>query len=155
VAVRRAELALLRGDPAAAAAQIGPVAADPALRAQDVAHAQRVLALARHALGQPAALAAPTPDMNPEPATLNAAARLRLDPATLDDALAWFDSGRATPLEALHLALALRDAVPARRRADRQRMADAARALATRLHASLAGQPAAQADFQRQFAPLF
>jgi tetratricopeptide (TPR) repeat protein len=154
VAVRRAELALLRGDAPAAAALIAPVAADPALRAQDLAHAQRVLALARQALGEPAALAAPTPDMNPEPATLNAAARLRIDPSTVDEALAWFDSGRATPLEALHLALALRQALPARRRADRRRLDDAAHALATRLHDSLATHPDAQADFRRQFAPL-
>lgn len=154
VVVRRAELTLAAGDAAAALALITPALADPALRSQDLAHAQRIGALARHALGEPATLVAPTPKMNPEPATLIAAARLRIDPRTVDEALAWFNGGRATPLEALHLALALRDALPKARRADHQRLAAAARALASRLHDSLAAHPAAQMHFERQFAPL-
>ncbi len=107
VAVRRAELTLWRGDAAGALARIDPVLGHPALRAQDRHHALRVQALARHRIGLASTLDIPGPDMNPEPATLIHAARLMLEPTTVDAALEWFESGRATPLEALHLALAL------------------------------------------------
>ena len=155
VAVRRAELTLWRGDAAGALARINPVLGHPALRAQDRHHALRVQALARHRIGLASTLDIPGPDMNPEPATLIHAARLMLEPTTVDAALEWFESGRATPLEALHLAQALHAVLPKSRRADHRRMANAARTLATRLHDSLAGHGGAQADFRRQFAPLF
>jgi DNA-binding SARP family transcriptional activator len=158
VAVRRAEWRLLQGDARGALAGIDKALAFEGLRAQDRAHAWRVQALARHALGLPAELAAPAPDMNPEPATLGAAARLCMDPAHWDEALAWFDGGRAPPLEALHLALSLLSVEPfpgSRRHAPQQRVRRVATALARRLHASLAGHATAQAGFRQQFAALF